>query len=88
MAECGVVTRGERATGLRQGIGGVHPSPLAGEGLGMGGKVSHMVAVHGAALVAPYGCCERGDEQVRFAVVLLPSPLMGEGLGMRGGNWG
>ncbi|VXA84429.1 hypothetical protein AERO8C_170086 [Aeromonas veronii] len=31
------------------------PSPLAGEGLGMRGKVSHMFAVHGAALVAPYG---------------------------------
>ncbi len=35
----------------------------------------HMFEVHGAALVAPYGCYERGDELVRFAVVcsLLPS---------------
>ncbi len=29
--------------------------PLREKGLGMRGKVSHMVAVHGAALVAPYG---------------------------------
>ncbi len=45
----------------------------------MRGKVSHMVAVHGAALVAPYG-----GMSVGVAVVLPPSPLGGEGLGMRG----
>ncbi|KHA54730.1 hypothetical protein NM74_20320 [Aeromonas hydrophila] len=76
MAECGVVTRGERATGLRQGIGGVPPSPLMGEGLGMREKVSHMVAVHGAALVAPYGGMSVG---VAVVCSLLPSREKGGG---------
>ncbi len=41
----------------------------------------HMFEVHGAALVAPYGCYERGDELVRFAVVCPLLPLREKGWG-------
>ncbi len=41
--------------------------------------LQYMFAVHGAALVAPYGCCVRGNELVRFAVVCSLLPLREKG---------
>ena len=63
------------------GRGGVLPSPLVGEGLGMRGEVCHMV--HGAALVAPYG-----GMSVGVAVVCAPFSPRGRRAGDEGRSLG